>query len=111
MILYVGNLPFSATEVDLERWFSDCGFAVDGVRLIRDRYSGESRGFGFVDIDDDEQAHSAIRTCNREDFMGRTLVVGSFRHSLLLSRPYLLPTKALMPDSCNGGGCQRENRL
>ena len=76
--LYVGNLPYQATEADLQNWFSQAGISVDSVTLMRDRYSGEARGFGFVELPDGE-ADRAIQSCNGKDFLGRTLVVNEAR--------------------------------
>ena len=79
MKLYVGNLPYDATDGDLEKWFTEASVAVDSVTLVRDRYSGQPRGFGFVEINDDEQAETAIQSCNGKDMMGRPLVVNEAR--------------------------------
>ncbi|MGC9971022.1 MAG: RNA-binding protein [Bryobacteraceae bacterium] len=79
MKLYVGNLPYQATESDLESWFNQAGITVDSVNVMRDRFSGEARGFGFVEIGDDEVAARAISSCNGKDFMGRALVVNEAR--------------------------------
>ncbi len=79
MKLYVGNLPFQASETDIANWFSEAGVAVDNVMLIRDRFSGEPRGFGFVEINDDEQGQLAIETCSGKELMGRALVVNEAR--------------------------------
>jgi cold-inducible RNA-binding protein len=76
--LYIGNLPYQATEADLQNWFSQAGISVDTVTLMRDRYSGEARGFGFVELNDAE-ADKAIQACNGKDFLGRTLVVNEAR--------------------------------
>ena len=79
MKLYVGNLPYEATEGDLEKLFSEAAVAVDSVTLVRDRFSGQARGFGFVEINDDEQAEAAIQSCNGKEMMGRPLVVNEAR--------------------------------
>jgi RNA recognition motif-containing protein len=79
MKLYVGNLPYQGTESDLENWFKEAGITVDSVTVMRDRFSGEARGFGFVEIGDDEVAARAISSCNGKDFMGRALVVNEAR--------------------------------
>lgn len=79
MRLYVGNVPYQATEADLERMFSDAGVAVDNINLIRDRESGQPRGFAFVDIENDDDARRAIRACDGKDFLGRNLVVNEAR--------------------------------
>lgn len=79
MRLYVGNLPYQANEADLESWFSQAGFPVDSVNLMRDRFSGDARGFGFVEIGNDQEAGRAISACNGKQFMGRTLVINEAR--------------------------------
>lgn len=77
--LYVGNLPYQATESQLEAWFVQAGITPEAVTIIRDRFSGESRGFAFVDITSDEEAGRAIAACNGQDFLGRNLVVNEAR--------------------------------
>ena len=69
--IYVGNLPFQTTEEDLEELFSAYG-AVQSAKVISDRETGRSRGFGFVQMDDGD-ADEAISKLNGEDFQGRTL--------------------------------------
>jgi len=76
--LYIGNLPYQATEAELQSWFGQAGITVDTVTLMRDRYSGEARGFGFVELPDAD-ADRAIQVCNGKDFLGRTLVVNEAR--------------------------------
>jgi len=75
----VGNVPYQATEADLEKLFADAGVAVDNVNLIRDRESGQPRGFAFVEIENDDDARRAIRACDGKDFLGRNLVVNEAR--------------------------------
>jgi cold-inducible RNA-binding protein len=79
MKLYVGNLPYQAAESDLQDWFSQAGVTVDSVTLVRDRFTGEPRGFGFVEIQNNDDAELAIRTCNGKQLMGRALVVNEAR--------------------------------
>ncbi len=79
MKLYVGNLPYQVTESDIQDWFSQAGVTVDSVNLVRDRFSGEPRGFGFVEIQNNEAGESAIRACNGKQFMGRAVVVNEAR--------------------------------
>ena len=79
MKLFVGNLPYAATEADLTDFFSQAGVAVDSVNVMRDRFTGEARGFGFVEIGDDTAANRAIEACNGRDLMGRALVVNEAR--------------------------------
>lgn len=77
--LYVGNLPYSVTEGDLETFFTERGVTLDSAALIRDRDTGNPRGFAFVEIGDDEQADQAIETCNGQELSGRPLVVNEAR--------------------------------
>jgi len=76
--LYIGNLPYQATEADLQNWLGEAGISVDSVTFMRDRFSGEARGFGFAEVADDA-ADRAIEACNGKDFMGRNLVVNEAR--------------------------------
>ena len=72
--LYVGNLPFSATEETLTDAFAAIG-NVDTVKIITDRDTGRSKGFGFVEMATDEEAQKAIEQLNGQDFNGRALTV------------------------------------
>src|ERR1700692_1076891 len=77
--LYVGNLPFQATEEQLSALFTQTGVTAANVTLVRDRFSGQPRGFGFVEINNDEEAERAIQGLNGHDFMGRNIVVNEAR--------------------------------
>jgi cold-inducible RNA-binding protein len=77
--LYIGNLPFSATEEQLNEWFSQVGVTPSGVNLIRDRFTGQSRGFAFVEVTNDEDADKAVNSLNGQNFGGRNLVVNEAR--------------------------------
>ena len=79
MKLFVGNLPYKATEGDLQAFFAEAGVQVDSVNILRDRFSGEARGFGFVEINDDGAANQAVQACNGRNLMGRALVVNEAR--------------------------------
>ncbi|MBK9316000.1 MAG: RNA-binding protein [Acidobacteria bacterium] len=72
--LYVGNLPFSATEEELENLFSQSG-AVISTNIVTDRDTGRSRGFAFVEMESSEAANAAIEALNGVDFNGRSLTV------------------------------------
>ena len=76
--LYVGNLPFSATEDEISGLFSQCG-NVESVKLITDRETGRSKGFGFVEMSSDEEALAAIDRHNGADMGGRPLTVSEAR--------------------------------
>ena len=72
--LYVGNLPFSATEQSLIDTFSQCG-KVESAKIITDRDSGRSKGFGFVEMSTDAEAAEAINKFNGADYEGRPMTV------------------------------------
>lgn len=72
--LYVGNLPFSATEEMLGTKFSEHG-KVESAKLITDRDTGQSKGFGFVEMGSDAEANAAIAALNGADFDGRAIKV------------------------------------
>jgi RNA recognition motif-containing protein len=77
--LYVGNLPFQAGEQDLANWFAQAGVSGSTVTLIRDKFTGQPRGFAFVEVPNDEEANRAIQALNGQDFMGRNVVVNEAR--------------------------------
>ena len=77
--LYIGNLPFQATEEQVSTLFSQTGVTVANVTLVRDRFSGQPRGFGFVEVNSDEEAERAVQGLNGHDFMGRNIVVNEAR--------------------------------
>ena len=76
--LYVGNLPFSATEQDLSDKFAACG-TVKSVKLITDRDTGRSRGFGFIEMMSEADAQAAIDSLNGTDYEGRPMKVNEAR--------------------------------
>ncbi|HTF87395.1 MAG TPA: RNA-binding protein, partial [Planctomycetota bacterium] len=89
--LYVGNLPFSFTQQDLEQLFSSFG-AIRYVEIISDRMTGQSRGFGFVELETAEQAQAAIQSMHGRDIQGRGLTVNEARE------------KSARPPGGGGGG-------
>ena len=72
--IYVGNLPYTATEADLQKMFGAFG-ELGEVVIIKDKFSGRSKGFGFVTINDDAKAGEAIAELNGKDVNGRALTV------------------------------------
>jgi RNA recognition motif-containing protein len=78
MNIYVGNLSFDASEENLRQAFEPFG-QVSSITLIKDKYSGQSRGFGFVEMPDRAQAQAAIENLNGKDFLGRQLSVNEAR--------------------------------
>lgn len=77
--LYVGNLPFNTDEPSLRALFEQDGRKVTEVKLVTDRDTGRSRGFGFVEMATDEDAKGAVETFNGHNFAGRTLTVNEAR--------------------------------
>jgi len=74
MNIYVGNLSWSMTDEDLNNLFSQYG-TVSSAKILKDKMSGRSKGFGFVEMDDTEAAKSAIAALNEQEVQGRKLIV------------------------------------
>jgi RNA recognition motif-containing protein len=74
MNMYIGNLAYNVTEEDLTEAFSEFG-NVESVNIIKDRFSGQSKGFGFVDMPDNSEADKAIKALNGKDIKGRDIKV------------------------------------
>jgi RNA recognition motif-containing protein len=87
--LYVGNLPYQTTESDLQTLFEGSG-QVASVNLVRDRATGQARGFAFVEMSDSEGATNAIKTLDRQEYGGRNLTVNE--------------AKPMVPRGNDGGG-------
>ncbi len=78
MNIYVGNLPKDATDFELEDLFKGYG-NVRSVKIIRDLFSGESKGFGFVEMNDKEEAQKALDELNTKEFKGNKIIVNEAR--------------------------------
>src|SRR6201991_2076230 len=91
--LYVGNLPFSATEQSLGDAFSQCG-TIESAKIIMDRDSGRSKGFGFVEMSTEAEAQDAISKFNGADYDGRAMTVNE--------------AKPMAPRENRGGGGNRD---
>ena len=76
--LFVGNLPYNMTSDELAQTFAQAGTVVS-AKVISDKYSGRSRGFGFVEMSSDEESKKAIEMFNGKDVNGRPLVVNEPR--------------------------------
>jgi RNA recognition motif-containing protein len=74
MNIYVGNLSWQMTDEDLNTLFSDHG-AVSSAKILKDKMNGRSKGFGFVEMEDDEAAKAAIAALNETEVQGRKLIV------------------------------------
>ena len=78
MNIYIGNLPYTVTDEELKEMFSEFG-QVDSVNIIKDKFSGQSKGFGFVEMPDNSEADSAIKGLNESQIKGRTVKVNQAR--------------------------------
>lgn len=92
MNIFVAKLSYSTTEEELQSLFEQYG-TVSSAKIIFDKYENRSKGFGFVEMDNDEEALNAIQNLNDTELAGRTIVV-----------------KKARPKSDNGGYQQRERR-
>lgn len=98
MKIYVGNMSYDTTEDDLKQAFEAMG-QVASVTIIKDKFSGRSKGFGFVEMPDNTQAEAAIAGLNGKDLQGRTLNVNEAR-----------PRTDDRPRGNGGGGGRRDRR-
>ena len=78
MNIYIGNLSYEVTDEDLKQAFGAFG-QVESINIIKDKYSGESKGFGFVEMPNHQEAKSAISGLDGKDLKGRTLKVNEAR--------------------------------
>ncbi len=78
MKIYVGNLPHAVSEEELQKLFEQYG-QVLSVKVIKDKFTGSSRGFGFVEMGSDDEANQAISELNGKEFEGRTLRINEAR--------------------------------
>jgi RNA recognition motif-containing protein len=76
--LFVGGLPYSTQQEEVEQLFSQCGQVVSAT-IVRDKFTNQSRGFGFVEMATEEQASEAINRLNGTQIGGRTIVVNESR--------------------------------
>lgn len=92
MKLYVGGLAYSVTDQELEAFFAESGKVTSAV-VIKDRDSGQSKGFGFVEMEDVKEAQNAITALNGKELSGRTIIVNEAR-----------PQEDRRPHGGGGGG-------
>lgn len=90
--LYVGNLGYDVSNADLEQWFADHG-TVESVNVITDRSTGQSKGFGFVEMGSNSEAEAAIAALDGKEFGGRAIKVNEAK-----------------PRASSGGGGGRRER-
>ncbi len=96
--LYVGSLPYSITEEELTTLFSEYG-NVDSSRIITDKFTGQSKGFGFVEMSSEDEAKKAAAGLNGKVLKGRTLIVNEAR-----------PEERRERSGSTGGGFSRDGR-
>ena len=96
--LYVGNLPYQTTEADLQTLFEGSG-QVASINVVRDRATGQARGFAFVEMSDSEAAQRAIKELDRHEYGGRNLTVNEAK-----------PMTPRGNGGGNGGGYGRQQR-
>jgi len=104
--LYVGNLPFSAGDADLQSLFAQAG-TVKSAQVIKDRASGRSKGFGFVEMSSPDEAQGAITMFHGKDFNGRALTVNLARPRE--ERPSGFRSGGPRRQGGNGGGERRRD--
>src|SRR5256885_5334642 len=73
--LFVGNIPHASSDMELQQWVESQGFHVESAQVIRDRSTGQSRGFGFVVLNDEWKLKDAINALNGQRMGGRVLTV------------------------------------
>ncbi len=78
MNIYVGNLDFKVTEQNLNELFSQYG-EVESAKIITDKYNGRSKGFGFVTMENDDEANEAIKALNGKNYNDRDITVNEAR--------------------------------
>jgi RNA recognition motif-containing protein len=76
MRLFVGNIPHGHSEIELRHWFEEHGHNVDSVEVIRDRMTGNSKGFGFVELETGHDLPTTVRQLNGQRLAGRPLTIG-----------------------------------
>ncbi len=105
--LYVGNLPYSTTDEELNELFAKAG-TVDSVRVMRDMATGRARGFAFVEMATDEEAQKAIDQFHQHELSGRALMVNEARPKPTGPRGFGRPSDFDSADF--SGGRRREPR-
>ena len=100
MNIYVGNLPFNMGEDDLKEIFEEYG-EISSVKIVSDKFTGRSKGFGFVEMENDDEANNAIKELNNAEVSGRNIKVNE-------SKPRSNDNRG--GGDRRGGGFQRRER-
>lgn len=77
--IYIGNIDYDVTEEDLREIFKEKGFKAKDIKIIRDKFTGRSKGFGFAEFENDEQIQKAIDSLDGEELKSRKLKVSQAR--------------------------------
>jgi len=77
--VYIGNLEYNLTEEELQKWFEEKGFEVKEVKIVRDKFTGRSKGFGFAEVETDEQVQKLIDSLNGQELKSRNIRVNRAR--------------------------------
>lgn len=109
MKLFVGRLPYEVTEENLRELFEKFG-SVSSAKVVMDRYTGRSRGFGFVEMSDESEAKEAMDKLDGSEVMGRTIVVKEANESEGGERREFRPRTGDRENRGGGGGGNREFR-
>jgi RNA recognition motif-containing protein len=89
--LFVGNIPHAYGETELRDWFEEQGHSVGSVQVMRDRTTGHSRGFGFVELEDTSDLASAVEHLHGQRLAGRTLTVNQATPRTFRGSPQSIP--------------------
>lgn len=101
MNIYIGNLPFAVGEEDLREIFEEYG-EVASAKVVTDRMTGRSKGFGFIEMDNDDEANNAIKELNNAEVSGRNIKVNESKPRPAMNRGF--------DRRGGGGGYQRRER-
>ena len=108
MNIFIGSLPYTVKESDLKEFFEEYG-EVSSARIITDKMSGRSKGFGFVEMADDEAAKKAIEELNGAEVEGRTIVVNEAQERTERKTGYGNNSGNRRSGGGYGGGGERRN--
>lgn len=77
--IYVGNLEYSVAEDELKKFFEDKGITAKAVEIIKDKYTGRSKGFGFIEVGSEEEVKKAIESLDGQELKGKGLKISKAR--------------------------------
>ena len=95
--LFIGNIPHASSDTELQQWVESQGFNVDSAQIIRDRSTGQSRGFGFVVLNEEWKMKDAINAMNGQRMGGRVLTVNEALPQSPRANSAPVPHRTFMP--------------